>query len=119
MEAWVCRLPGLWEGSQWFAKNSPKSRLCLPAGSRVPPQYGPSCRALDVSYNWRSAPGWGREQQAQTGKRFCYCPWVFGWDLGKEKAWEALAIRVSEFLFHSEPVLATAPGASSCPPVDL
>lgn len=43
MEAWGCCLPGLWEGSQWFTKNSPKSWLCLPAGSCVPPRYGPRC----------------------------------------------------------------------------
>lgn len=30
-------LLGLWEGSQWFAKNSPKSWPCLPVGSRAPP----------------------------------------------------------------------------------
>lgn len=40
MEAWACRLLGLWEGSQWFAKNSPKSWLCLPVGSHVPPCSG-------------------------------------------------------------------------------
>lgn len=33
----ACCLMGLWEGSQWFAKNSPKSWLCLPVGSRAPP----------------------------------------------------------------------------------
>lgn len=40
MEAWACCLLDLWEGSQWFAKNSPKSWLCLPVGSRVPPCSG-------------------------------------------------------------------------------
>lgn len=40
-EAWVCLLLGLWEGSQWFAKNSPKLWLCLPAGSRASSQPGP------------------------------------------------------------------------------
>lgn len=39
MEAWASCLLGLWEGSQWFAKNSPESWLLPPRGqpSRVPP----------------------------------------------------------------------------------
>jgi hypothetical protein len=32
VEVWACCLLGLWEGSQWFAKNSPKSWLSPPSG---------------------------------------------------------------------------------------
>lgn len=78
MEAWACCLPGLWEGSQWFAKNRPRSRVCLPAGSRVPPWYEPRCLPALLCFLQLALPtGAGLGAAAS---------WVFGWDLGKEKA---------------------------------
>lgn len=53
VEAWAFCLLGLWEGSQWFAKNSPKSWLWPPGGQRclsLPlPQQGIWRQALHIS----------------------------------------------------------------------
>lgn len=96
MEAWACCLPGLWEGSQWFAKNRPRSWVCLPVGSHVPPRYGPRCLPALLCFLQLALPtGAGLGAAAASS-------WVFGWDMGKEKAWEALTIQISKFLFHSE-----------------
>lgn len=80
----------------------------------MPLGYGPSCRAFYVTgAPHRDSP----EQQAQTARGFCCCPWLFGWDLGKERAWEALAVRVSSSsstLSSSSEVL-----PEHYPPVDL
>lgn len=53
VEAWALCLLGFWEGSQWFAKNSPKSWLWPPGGQRclsLPlPQQGIWRQALHIS----------------------------------------------------------------------
>lgn len=63
VEAWALCLLGFWEGSQWFAKNSPKSWLWPPGGQR--------CLSHSKAF----------------GDRLCIFPvasmaWAWAWDLG-------------------------------------
>lgn len=75
---------------------SQRAAVCLPGTGQG------ACLPFYASYSWYSAQEWAWEQLPRSGKRLCCSSWVFGWDLGKEKAWEALAFQISEFLFHSE-----------------
>lgn len=65
--------------------------MCLPGVGQG------ACGAFNVSYDWDSAQGWAWEQRARSGKRLCGSSWVVGWGLEREKAWEALVIKISEF----------------------
>lgn len=85
----ACRLLGLWEGSQWFAKNSPKSWLCLPAGSRAPPWSGAQ-ELADGPFMFPvtgtpSGHGSGGGRLGWQGRGWhCCSSQVFGWNLRRE-----------------------------------
>lgn len=81
----ACCLLGLWEGSQWFAKNIPKSWLCLPVGSRAPPWSGakeladgPFMFPVTGTQNG-DGPGSGR-LGSEGGGWHCCSSQVFGWN---------------------------------------
>lgn len=101
----ACCLLGLWEGSQWFAKNSPKSWLCLPAGSRAPPWSG----AKGLADGPFMFPVTGTQSGDGPGSR------RLGWEGGREGVALPLSpgLRLEpeerRLLFHSERVLTPAP----------
>lgn len=73
VEAWAFCLLGLWEGSQWFAKNSPKSWFWPPGGQHclsLAPEQGTWRQAFHVSCGQCGLGmglGAGRELQGAAG----------------------------------------------------